>query len=239
MTRLGRAYFKPLQVRYQTSKFMLPLRLGTVNANGPQDLTIYALTQQGRVEATNYRTVKVPSNVNVPLFVAHDFPNVYKALFDRAVARQDMHGVFVEYAWDMGWCDPCAAQPLSKPELSRTRRELGAGRRRQRGRQSLAVSRTRQAAFVTRLHVRYDAQSFPEDLNFIETSDRENFQARYVLHHPYAGAASCEAGKRLSKPHCRIAISTKRSNLADLTGWSQQTIAARMAATGQPIADKK
>ena len=44
------------------------------------------------------------------------------------------------------------------------------------------------SAFVTRLHVRYDAQSFPEDLNFIETSDRENFQARYVLHHPYAGA---------------------------------------------------
>ena len=43
------------------------------------------------------------------------------------------------------------------------------------------------SAFVTRLHVRYDAQSFPEDLNFIETSDRENFQARYVLHHPYAG----------------------------------------------------
>ena len=28
------------------AKFMLPLRLGTVNANGPQDLIIYALTQE-------------------------------------------------------------------------------------------------------------------------------------------------------------------------------------------------
>ena len=41
--------------------------------------------------------------------------------------------------------------------------------------------------FVTRLHVRYDAKSFPEDLNFIETGDRENFQGRYVLHHPSRG----------------------------------------------------
>ena len=31
---------------------MLPLRLGTVNANGPQDLIVYALTRNGRVEAT-------------------------------------------------------------------------------------------------------------------------------------------------------------------------------------------
>ena len=121
MSDLGRTYLKPLQVRYQTAKFMLPLRLGTVNANGPQDLTVYALTRKGRVEASNYRNIKVPSDVDVPLFVAKDFPNVYKAAFDRAVARENMHGVFIEYAWDMGWCDPCAAPPMSNTEMS----ELG------------------------------------------------------------------------------------------------------------------
>src|SRR5262252_4320836 len=45
----GGAYLRPLQVRYETPKFMLPLRLGTVNANGPQDLIVYALTRNGRV----------------------------------------------------------------------------------------------------------------------------------------------------------------------------------------------
>jgi hypothetical protein len=232
---LGRAYLKPLQVRYETSKFMLPLRLGTVNANGPQDLTIYALTRKGRIEATNYRTVKVPSDVNVPLFVAHDFPNVYRALFDRAVAHENMHGVFVEYAWDTGWCDPCAAQPLSKSELTELGWTAGDG--------GNAVANSWSPpnppnAFVTRLHVRYDSQSFPEDLNFIETGDRENFQARYVLHHPYAGAASCDAGKRYeaSLPE---RYRHEADNLADLTGWPQKTIAARMAAAGQPITGKK
>ncbi len=235
LAALGRAYLKPLQVRYETSKFMLPLRLGTVNAKGPQDLTVYALTRRGRVEAANYRTVKVPSDVNVPLFVAHDFPNVYKALFDRAVAHENMRGVFVEYAWDMGWCDPCAAQPLSKPELA----ELGWVT--DNGGDAVA-NRWPQSnppnAFVTRLHVRYDSQSFPEDLNFIETSDRQNFQARYVLHHPYAGLASCEAGKRYEASLPEL-YKHEADNLADLTGWPQQTIAARMAAAGQPIAEKK
>jgi hypothetical protein len=232
---LGRAYLQPLQVRYETAKFMLPLRLGTVNANGPQDLTIYALTRRGRVEASNYRTVKMPSDVDVPLFVADDFPNVYKAAFDRAVARENMHGVFVEYAWDMGWCDPCAAAPMSNHELA----ELGAawvpgdngGPATNRWPMSTGPD-----AFVTRLHVRYDAASFPEDLNFNETGDRENFQARYVMHHPYQGEI-CSAAKayRASLP---ARFKQEAANLADLTGWSQKDIAARMASSGQPFSVK-
>jgi hypothetical protein len=69
MEQIGGSYLRPLQVRYETPKFMLPLRLGTVNANGPQDLIIYALSRNGRVETANYRTVKLPSDIDVPLFV--------------------------------------------------------------------------------------------------------------------------------------------------------------------------
>jgi hypothetical protein len=236
MNELGRAYLKPLQVRYETSKFMLPLRLGTVNANGPQDLTIYALTRRGRVEASNYRNVKVPSDVDVPLFVANDFPKVYKAAFDHAVERENMHGVFVEYAWNMGWCDPCAAPPVTNNEMA----ELGA--------QWVPGGPTNPAVnllpvpmpgegYVTRLHVRYDAQSFPEDLSFIETGDRENFQARYVMHHPYEGG-SCAAAKtyRASLP---ARFKKEAENLANLTGWPQADVVSRMAANGQPISGTK
>ena len=42
-------------------------------------------------------------------------------MFDALVARENMRAVFLEYAWDMSWCDPCAADPLSFEEL----RELG------------------------------------------------------------------------------------------------------------------
>src|SRR5205823_1022706 len=47
--------------------------------------------------------------------------------------------------------------------------------------------------FVTRLHVRYDATRFPDDLAFQETADRANFQGRYILRHPWKGDDRCEA----------------------------------------------
>jgi len=228
---IGGNYLRPLQVRYDTPKFMLPLRLGTVNANGPQDLIVYALTKNGRVEAANYRTVKLPSDMDVPLFVKSDFGNFYKAMFDHAVAKEDMRAVFVEYAWDMGWCDPCAADPLSNKELV----EIGArwigddGDTPFRGRMAQGSN-----AYVTRLHVRYDAKSFPEDLVFTETKDRSNFQGRYVLRHPFKGKIACEAGEKY-----QAALPTRfrqeAANLSRITGWKKSDIETRMEVAGQSV----
>jgi hypothetical protein len=225
MKLMGSSYLRPLQVRYETAKFMLPLRLGTVNAKGPQDLIVYVLTRNGRVEAANYRTVKLPSGMDVPLYVKAVFGEFYKAMFDRAVERENMHAVFVEYAWDMGWCDPCASEPLSNKELV----ELGA---RWIGDDSNAPFRGGASAFVTRLHVRYDARSFPEDIAFQETRDRENFQGRYVLRHPWQGEASCPAGEayRAGLP---ARFAREASNLVDLTGWERHEVEAQMANTGR------
>jgi hypothetical protein len=232
MQELGRTYLQPLQVRYETAKFMLPLRLGTVNANGPQDLIVYALTKHGRVEATNYRTIKVPSDVEVPLFVKDDFANFYKATFDQAVAHANMQGVFVEYAWDMAWCDPCAAEPMTNNEL----KMLGAAWTDSGDSSSnqSVIPGNGSNAFVTRLHVRYDAKTFPEDLNFVETKDRENFQGRYILQYPSTAAATCPAGVqyRASLP---ARFQKEADTVVALTGWSQADIAARMAASGQPL----
>jgi hypothetical protein len=227
MKLLGNAYLRPLQVRYETAKFMLPLRLGTVNARGPQDLIIYTLTKNGRVEASNYRTVKVPTGVDLPLYVKDEFGAFYKAMFDRAVAREDMRAIFVEYAWDMGWCDPCASAPLSNKELV----ELGA--RWIGGDQSVPYrSGMGTNAYVTRLHVRYDAAHFPEDLALLETRDRENFQSRYVLRHPWQGTAVCSAADdyRKSLP---VRYAQQARDLASLTGWSPHDIANRMTETRQ------
>ena len=87
---------------------------------------------------------------------------------------------------------------------------------------------------MTRLHVRYDAQSFPEDLAFIETKDRTNFQGRYVLRHPFKGKSECDAGK---KYQASLPARFKREavNLAYLTGWKQSEIEARMETAGQSV----
>jgi hypothetical protein len=233
MQLIGAGYLRPLQVRYDTAKFMLPLRLGTVNASGPQDLIVLAITRNGRVEATNYRTVKLPSNVEVPLYVKDEFGPFYQALFHNAVKGENMRAVFVEYAWDMGWCDPCAADPMSNKELV----ELGA-RWIESDDDSAYRSRGGSNAYVTRLHVRYDATTFPEDLVFLETKDRTNFQGRYVLRHPWRGEAKCPAGEQY-RAGLPGQFKQQAANLAQLTGWNTADIMRRMELSEQAMPPQK
>ncbi len=115
--RTGLTYLRPLQFAFESPKFMLPIRLGMINSQGPQDLVVYMLTENGRVETTNYRTVKLPTGMDIPEYVRDDFGGFYKAMFDEQVKRNDMRAVFTEYVWNMGWCDPCAGPPLSRDEL--------------------------------------------------------------------------------------------------------------------------
>ena len=119
--KLGFSTLRPIQVAYESPKFMLPIRLGTVNADGTQEMYVYTLTRKGRVETTNYRTVKLRTDVEIPTFVKdpQEFGRMYRAMFDQQVKKEQMSAVFMEYAWDMGWCDPCAADPLSTDELRR------------------------------------------------------------------------------------------------------------------------
>jgi hypothetical protein len=197
---------------------MLPIRLGMVNANGPQDLFVFALTRTGRIETTNYRTVKLPSDMDLPEYLQQpgEFSSFYKAMFTRQVDRQDRSAVFTEYAWDMRWCDPCAADPLSSDEL----RRLGVF-------WTDGDARAGANVFLTRLHVRYDAAHFPEDLVFQETGDRSNFQGRYVLRHAFTGPASCSAGSDY-----RRSVAERRARegeqLASLTGWNIPDIRKKM-----------
>jgi hypothetical protein len=223
----GSRYLRPIQVEYDSAKFMLPIRLGTVNADGPQELIAMTLTERGRVETTNYRVVRLPSGNEIPLYVKDRFGPFYKAMFERQAHDHDDSAVFLEYAWNMNFCDPCAAEPMSGDEL----RELGAS--------WTAPGPNRgpyggQPAFVTRLHVRYDRAHFPEDLALQETADTENFQARYVLRHPFLDKADCPAGKAYREELPRQFAAQART-LNELTGWPVDTIRAEMDRTGQRL----
>lgn len=234
--KLGFTYLRPLQVSFTSPKFMLPIRLGTVNANGPQELFVFALTRKGRVETTNYRTVKLPTGMDLPVYVKQEFGPFYKAMFAEQVKREDMRAVFLEYAWDMGWCDPCAADPLSNEQLGKlgvswlepapSPGAPGTPMVTPRPRPGFAPGQG-SPVFVTRLHLRYDAAHFPEDLALQETADRTNFQGRYVLRHAWKGEGSCDAARgypaALSRRHEQEAQS-----LATLTGWDVNAIRKKM-----------
>ena len=134
----------------------------------------------------------------------------------------------MEYAWDMNWCDPCAADPLSNEQL----KELGVfwlddnkpldGPQPRRRFKSQAKN-----VYVTRLHVRYDAKSFPEDLKFKMTGDRQNFQGRYILRHAFDGEMKCDAADEY-KRGVNKRKEKEVKTLANLTGWETKYIRTKM-----------
>ncbi len=238
--KTGLKFLRPLQMAFESPKFMLPIRLGMANADGKQELFVFALTRTGRIETTNYRTVKLPTGDNVPLYVKDEFGEFYKSMFANQTKKENENAVFLEYAWDMSWCDPCAADPLPNDDL----RELGVfwldetptGKPPRPGFPGRIRPQSPANVFVTRLHVSYDAANFPEDLMFKETGDRTNFQGRYVLQHPYTGDAECEAADsyRASLPK---RFEKEAQTLANLTGWEIDAIRDKMADAGQDIGE--
>ncbi|MGC1344344.1 MAG: DUF2330 domain-containing protein [Candidatus Binataceae bacterium] len=230
--RTGLSYLRPLQFAFESPKFMLPIRLGMINAQGPQDLIIYMLTEQGRVETINYRTVKLPTAIDIPDHVRDNFGDFYKAMFNHQVALNDNRAVFTEYVWNMSWCDPCAGPPLSPEDL----RALGVfwlgdgagvynGPSPRRGPYVPMYRRfTPGAVILTRLHVRYSADTFPEDLMFQETQDQESYQARYVIRDRWTGSPDACPRAREYFERVHAEQSQEAQNLAELTGWDLNAI---------------
>ncbi|MCP2730620.1 DUF2330 domain-containing protein [Limnofasciculus baicalensis] len=212
--KTGYQLLRPLQMAYESPRFMLPIRLGMINGKSAQDLVVYILSPEGQVEITNYRTVKVPSDSEIPLFVKSEFGDFYKSMFQKAYEREGKKVAFMEYAWNMAWCDPCAAEPLSNEEL----KKAGV---------FWLNPNTGTNVFITRLHVRYSRDKFPEDLIFQETSNTEQFQGRYVLRHPFAGEMDCKEGENYQKS-LPGRYEDQAQTLAKLTGWKIKDIRDKM-----------
>ncbi len=217
--KLNNNFLRPIQISYSSNRFMLPIRLGMANADGDQDMLIYTFTKKGRVELSNYRTVKMPTGQDIPLFVNDNFSAFYANLFKHQWEKESKNIGMVEYAWDVSprnfmKCDPCVATAPSQQDL------LTAGvwwMRNYADYEEQGMQRADPSVFFTRLHLRYNRKTFPQDLQFAETADRENFQARYVLRHPATGNFNCDAGKTYKKDLKRRRHA-ELENLQTLTG---------------------
>ena len=76
--------------------------------------------------------------------------------------------------------------------------------------------------------MRYTPQTFPEDLVFQETNDRTNFQARYVLRHPWPGVVDACPEAKLYFEDVQRRQESEAQSLAALTGWNLAQIRTRM-----------
>lgn len=201
--KLNHNFLRPIQISFTSPKFMLPIRLGMANADGDQDLIVYAFTRKGRIECTNYRNVNIPTGNNVPLFVQKNFGSFYGNLFNHQWKNEDKSVSFLEYAWNVTpinqmKCDPCVGNPPTEYDLVQSGVWWLGGKdwSDYSDVDNDEPDNGSKNVHFTRLHFRYNRKSFAQDLMFQVTPNTENFQARYVITHPANGDLTCDAGKK-------------------------------------------
>ena len=205
----------PIQVTFRSDKFMLPIRLGMANAKGSQDMVVYVLTDQGRAEVTNYRTVEMPTNRNVPTFVDQDFKGFYDRAFTTTWEKAGKSVALLEYAWDISGfqpskCNPCTGTPPTYKDL----REAGAFWLQAAGNWNTQYYGD---IHFTRLHVRYDRKHFPQDLKFQITPNKQQYQTRYVIQRPNFDDYYCDEGLAYLRS-LKIRRKKELKDFTDLTG---------------------
>jgi hypothetical protein len=200
----GRAVLSPLRFHYDTDTFQLPVRLGLLNARGPQDLIVHILARGQRYEAANLPNATIPSNIEVKDEVKKRFPEFYAALFDKTLEKNP-GAVVTEYSWDAGSCDPCPGPTLQGEDFL----TLGA---------DVLPDQPQWGFVLTRLHARYTAAELKDDIVFQAASpivggrefvvttgglekgataaSMNNFQGRYIVRHPWTKEIACDSPQR-------------------------------------------
>ncbi len=234
--KLNNNFLRPIQISFNSPKFMLPIRLGMANADGDQDLIVYAFTRKGRIESTNYRNVDIVSNRNIPLFVQKNFGAFYGNLFTNQWDKEDKSVAFLEYAWDVSpqnyyHCDPCIATAPSEQDLVQSGVWWLGGKdwSDYSDVENDEPDNGSKNVHFTRLHFRYNRRSFAQDLMFQVTPNTETFQARYVITHPATGDFNCTAGKKYLQ-ELRQRRKKELQELTTLTGtninnWQEEATA--------------
>jgi MYXO-CTERM domain-containing protein len=217
------AMLSPLRFHYDSDAFSLPIRLGLINSSGTQDLVVTILAPSQRYEVANYDNVAIPTNVDVSDATRNQFASFYAQLFDETTLRHP-RSVVTEYSWSANSCDPCPTPPLEQSDLMTLGADVlpstapspppggGAPILRPRYRPSSGNF------VITRLHARYSKDALGDDLVFraappivggrefvqdggkLEQGARpdssNNFQARYVIRHPWTGPIACKNPSR-------------------------------------------
>jgi len=166
----GGVMLKPIQFSYESDMMSLPIRLGTLNAGGAQDVVVHVITDTGGpVGISNYPEFFVEGDCMYEEEGFGSFSGFYDDAFSDAW-DQDAGGAgyLTEYVWAPTACDPCTGGgPLSEDALK-----------------GVGFQGDPNSAVITRLHVRYDPDAVEGDLMLYDagTHGFAQHQQRYILY---------------------------------------------------------
>lgn len=156
----------PLQLTYADPGGVLPIRLGTLNSAGTQDLTIYGITPygSGQLGIANYAEASVQRDCM--LDDGEGLGEHVDALVDAALPTTGKAQWLTEYAAVNAHCDPCSGAVLSDVEL-----------------ESVGLAHSRSQGYdheFTRMHIRYTPEQATQDLVIYPSNLTTFQQLRYI-----------------------------------------------------------
>jgi MYXO-CTERM domain-containing protein len=221
-----KAILSPLRFHYDSDAFNLPIRLGLINSSGTQDLVVTILARGQRYEVANYDNVAIPTNIDVADSTRKEFPSFYATLFDQTLAKHTRSVVteysWAADSCDPCPTPPLEVSDLMTLGVDAivpaTPPPPGGGA------PILAPPppppwQLAQGFVITRLHARYSKDALGDDLFFraappivggrefmqgdgkqleqgARPDSQNNFQARYIIRHPWTGPIACKNPQR-------------------------------------------
>ena len=170
-------WLPPIRIAYDADSWGLPIRIGTISADGAQEVLIYTLTDvatDGEVGIANYPEAAVDSECMWLGEDAEDMTAWYGTEVATAVAEAGGAAWIKEYSADLvptpgvGYhCDPCTADPAIP------------------GGTFAPFGLDSDRAHLTRIRMRYDATTATQDLTLYASGiPGASSQLRYIGYEP-------------------------------------------------------
>jgi MYXO-CTERM domain-containing protein len=158
----------PLQFSYEAEPYGLPIRIGTLNSPGTQDLRIYAFSdyERGRTAIANYAEATLDHDCMWEPEGGEDVTAYYARQLDAAFAAKASASWITEYSWGNGDCDPCTGVIPDDNDVF----TLGYEADYHKG----------VYYWFTRLRMRYAPQTATQDLVLYETNMHDTTQMRFI-----------------------------------------------------------
>jgi len=150
----GPLWLSPIQLTYTSEAMSLPIRLGTLNSEGMQEIILYGLTaeEDGALGIANLQQ----QDIDTDCMLDEGMSSWYRDELDGVE-----NGWVVEHSWSPYHCDPCTPGGTLEPELVT---QLGL---------------EDDFPHFSRLFVRYDAEQ-SEDLQLYASGMYDQTQRRYI-----------------------------------------------------------
>ena len=216
----------PLRFHYDSDTFNLPIRLGLINSGGTQDLVVTVLARNQRYEVANYDNVTIPTNIDVSDATRRSSARSTRRSSTRPWSKHP-RAVVTEYSWAVELLRPlpdAAARAgelatLGADVLPRWRRSLRPGGgapivrrdpsvghderlRRHAPPRALLEGLARRRPRLPRRAAHRRGPRVSAGRQKLEQGARadssNNFQARYVIRHPWTGPSGCTSADLLA-----------------------------------------